>query len=296
MKKEIKVVISSDNVVVEFNPNDTSDKNKSRNEQPTGRLKHSSRYWYDRFGHPHLLEPGEPMPASFIKHSQLQQPRQLRSTRTRSLLLIPAMKSLKGKDTVIQNGISITTGKVNMHALEAACRTMAENMKAMHRKPVSDEFRDKLYEALAAFYHRHRSLGTASREFLYGDVICIERFKREFGIVFSDRDVDAFLNGVMPIPELLSKYVRELRPGEKKITTYSQYALALNTLTSLLCLFPPNVRTREDIERAKALHVQFNIRFDIDMSEEDFLAIIYRHGTPRHFLKKHATTEATKGE
>lgn len=123
-----------------------------------------------------------------------------------------------------------------------------------------------------------------------------EWFKREFGIVFSARDVDGFLNGVMPIPELLSKYVRERHPGEKKITTYSQYALALNTLTSLLCLFPSNVRTREDIERAKALHVQFNIRFDIDMSEEDFLAIIYRHGTPRYFLKKHATTEATKGE
>lgn len=297
MKKEIKVVISPDNVVVEFNPNDTSDKNKSRNEQPTGRLKHSSRYWYDRFGHPHLLEPGEPMSASFIKYEPgCGKILEVSINKDPIPSPDPRDESIRGKDTVIQNSISITTGKVNMHALEAACRTMAESMKVMHRKPVSDEFRDKLYEALAAFYHRHHSLGNASREFLYGDIICIERFKREFGIVFSDKDVDAFLNGVMPIPELLSKYVRELRPGEKKITTYSQYALALNTLTSLLCLFPPNVRTREDIERAKALHVQFNIRFDIDMSEEDFLAIIYRHGAPRHFLKKHATTEATKGE
>lgn len=277
--------------------NDSADKKESRNEQPTGRLRTPSRYWYDRFGHPHLLESGKPMHVNFIK-CEPGYGKYLDLSVDKGPIPSPDPRdeSVRGKDTVIQNGISITTGKVNMHALEAACRTMAESMKVMHRKPVSDEFRDKLYEALAAFYHRHHSLGNASREFLYGDIICIERFKREFGIVFSDKDVDAFLNGVMPIPELLSKYVRELRPGEKKITTYSQYALALNTLTSLLCLFPPNVRTREDIERAKALHVQFNIRFDIDMSEEDFLAIIYRHGTPRHFLKKHATTEATKGE
>ncbi|BEH89807.1 hypothetical protein [Klebsiella phage phiKp_32] len=277
--------------------NDSADKKESRNEQPTGRLRTPSRYWYDRFGHPHLLESGKPMHVNFIK-CEPGYGKYLDLSVNKGPIPSPDPRdeSVRGKDTVIQNGISITTGKVNMHALEAACRTMAENMKAMHRKPVSDEFRDKLYEALAAFYHRHHSLGNASREFLYGDVICIERFKREFGIVFSDKDVDAFLNGVMPIPELLSKYVRELRPGEKKITTYSQYALALNTITSLLCLFPSNVRTREDIERAKALHVQFNIRFDIDMSEEDFLAIIYRHGAPRHFLKKHATTEATKGE
>lgn len=273
------------------------DKKESRNEQSTGRLKHSSRYWYDRFGVGHEIPPNKPMEAGSVKlnevYGMICQP-----SSNGEPIPSPDLRdeSVRGKDIVVQNSVSITTGKVNMHALEAACRTMAENMKVMHRKPVSDEFRDKLYEALAAFYHRHHSLGNASREFLYGDVICIERFKREFGIVFSDKDVDAFLNGVMPIPELLSKYVRELRPGEKKITTYSQYALALNTLTSLLCLFPPNVRTREDIERAKALHVQFNIRFDIDMSEEDFLAIIYRRGAPRHFLKKYATTEATKGK
>lgn len=255
------------------------------------------RFWYDKFGVGHEIPPNKPMEAGSVKRNDgcvmAYQPYGNRGSVPSP---DPRDESVRSKDTVIQNSISITTGKVNMHALEAACRTMAENMKVMHRKPVSDEFRDKLYEALAAFYHRHHSLGNASREFLYGDIICIERFEREFGIVFSAKDVDAFLNGVMPIPELLSKYVRELRPGEKKITTYSQYALALNTLTSLLCLFPPNVRTREDVERAKALHVQFNIRFDIDMSEEDFLAIIYRHGTPRHFLKKHATTEATKGE
>jgi hypothetical protein len=273
------------------------DKKESRNEQSTGRLKHSSRYWYDRFGVGHEIPPNKPMEAGSVKlnevYGMICQP-----SSNGEPIPSPDLRdeSVRGKDIVVQNSVSITTGKVNMHALEAACRTMAENMKVMHRKPVSDEFRDKLYEALAAFYHRHHSLGAASREFLYGDVICIERFKREFGIVFSAKDVDAFLNGVMPIPELLSKYVRERHPGEKKITTYSQYALALNTLTSLLCLFPPNVRTREDIERAKALHVQFNIRFDIDMTEEDFLAIIYRHGAPRHFLKKHATTEATKGE
>lgn len=277
--------------------NGSPDKKESRNEQPTGRLRTPSRYWYDRFGHPHLLESGGPMHVNSIK-CEPARGKILEVSVNKDPIPSPDPRdeSVRSKDTVIQNSISITTGKVNMHALEAACRTMAESMKVMHRKPVSDEFRNKLYEALAAFYHRHHSLGNASREFLYGDVICIERFKREFGIVFSAKDVDAFLNGVMPIPELLSKYVRKLHPGEKKIATYSQYALALNTLTSLLCLFPPNVRTREDIERAKALHVQFNIRFDIDMSEEDFLAIIYRHGTPRYFLKKHATTEATKGE
>lgn len=255
------------------------------------------RFWYDKFGVSHEIPPNKPMEAGSVKRNEVYgmvcQP-----SSNGEPIPSPDLRdeSVRGKDIVVQNGVSITTGKVNMHALEAACRTMAESMKVMHRKPVSDEFRDKLYEALAAFYHRHHSLGTASREFLYGDVICIERFEREFGIVFSARDVDAFLNGVMTIPVLLGKYVRERHPGEKKITTYSQYALALNTLTSLLCLFPSNVRTREDIERAKALHVQFNIRFDIDMPEEDFLAIIYRHGTPRHFLKKHATTEATKGE
>lgn len=255
------------------------------------------RFWYDKFGVSHEIPPNEPMEAGSVKRNEgCVMAYQPYGNRGPVPSPDPRDESVRSKDTVIQNSISITTGKVNMHALEAACRTMAESMKVMHRKPVSDEFRDKLYEALAAFYHRHHSLGNASREFLYGDVICIERFKREFGIVFSARDVDAFLNGVMTIPVLLGKYVRERHPGEKKITTYSQYALALNTLTSLLCLFPSNVRTREDIERAKALHVQFNIRFDIDMSEEDFLAIIYRHGTPRHFLKKHATTEATKGE
>lgn len=209
----------------------------------------------------------------------------------------PRDESVRGKDTVIQKGMSITTGKVNIKALDEACRAMAENMISVHRKPVFNEFRDKVYEELTSAYLNHGALrGTASREFLCGDVICIERFKHKFGIVFSVEDMNLFLDGRMTASELFSKYVPYPYSGEKKITTYSQYALALNTLTSLLILFPSNVRTREDIERAKALRVQFNIRFDIDISEEDFLAIIYRHGTPRYFLKKHATTEATKGE
>lgn len=298
MKKEIKIAISSDNVVVEFNPNDTSDKNKSRNEQPTGRLKRSSRYWYDRFGHPHLLESGEPMPASFIKCEP-------GSGKTSEALIdngpIPSPDHLDftatGKDTVIQNNVSITTGKVNMHALEAACRTMAENMKVMHRKPVSDELRDKLYDALAAAYLRHRHLrGTASREFLYGDVICIEQFKREFGIVFSAKDVDAFLNGVITIPELLSKYVRRPYPGEKKIKTRPEYDLCLSLLVSLLSLFNLNRMDRESVERAKRLGEQLNVRFDINITEGDFLDILYRRAAPSHVLKKYATAEAIKGK
>lgn len=256
------------------------------------------RYWYDKFGVGHEIPPNKPMEAGSVKrngsYGAVSQPS---SNGGPIPSPDPRDETVKGKDIVIQNNVSISPGKVNIKALEAACRTMAEIMKHMHPKPVFNEFRDKVYEALASAYLNHDTLrGTTSREFLYGDVLWIERFKCKFGIVFSIEDMNLFLDGRITASELFSKYVPYPYSGEKKITTYGQYALALNTLTSLLCLFPPNVRTREDIERAKALHVQFNIRFDIDMSEEDFLAIIYRHGTPRHFLKKHATTEATKGE
>lgn len=158
------------------------------------------------------------------------------------------------------------------------------------KKDVNSETYQLIELHLKGMRHDHISVKPVTWEDIGG---VIKVFKDMYSIEFYYKDLNRFFSGAITAEELLLLYVKL---PEKKIATYSQYALALNTLTSLLILFPSNVRTREDIERAKALHVQFNIRFDIDMSEEDFLAIIYRHGTPSHFLKKHATTEATKGK
>lgn len=174
---------------------------------------------------------------------------------------------------------------------------MAESMKTMHRKVFSEELYDKIADALASAYLRHRHLrGTASREFLYGDIICIEQFKREFEIIFSIEDVNLFLNGVITIPELLCKYVRRPYLGEKKIKTRTEYDLCLSLLVSLLSLFNLNRMDRESVERAKRLGEQLNVRFDVNITEGDFLDILYRRAAPSHVLKKYATAEATKGE
>lgn len=174
---------------------------------------------------------------------------------------------------------------------------MAESITAMRPKSVFNEFRDKVYEALASAYLNHETLrGTTSREFLYGDILCIERFKREFGIIFSIEDMNLFLNGRIAISELFGKYVSYPYPGEKKIKRRAEYDLCLSLLVSLLSLFNLNRMDRESVERAKRLGEELNVRFDINITEGDFLDILYRRAAPSHVLKKYATAEAIKGK
>lgn len=158
------------------------------------------------------------------------------------------------------------------------------------KKEVSSETYRLIELHLKGMRHDHISVKPVTWEDIGG---VIKVFKDMYFIEFYYKDLNRFFSGAITAEELLLLYVKL---PEKKITTRAQYDQALNILIVLLDLFTPNAMTREDVERAKVLHIQFNIRFDIDMSEEDFLAIIYRHGTPRCFLKKHATTEAAKGE
>lgn len=163
-------------------------------------------------------------------------------------------------------------------------------VRIAEKKDVNSETYQLIKLHLKGMRYDHISVKPVTWEDIGG---VIKTFKDMFFIEFSHKDLTRFFSGVITAEELLLLYVKL---PEKKITTRAQYDQALNILIVLLDLFTPNAMTREDVERAKVLHIQFNIRFDIDMSEEDFLAIIYRHGTPRYFLKKHATTEATKGE
>lgn len=256
------------------------------------------RFWYDKFGVSHEIPPNKPMEAGSVKQNETYGLVYQSSINGGPIPSPnPRDESVRSKDIVIKNSISISAGKVNVNALEAACRTMPESMKGMHRKVVSEELYDRFADALGSAYLRHRHLrGTASREFLYGDIICIEQFKREFGNIFSIEDMNLFLNGVITIPELLCKYVRRPYPGEKKIKRRTEYDLCLSLLVSLLSLFNPNRMDRASVERAKRLGEELNVRFDINITEGDFLDILYRRAAPSHVLKKYATAEVIKGK
>lgn len=266
------------------------DKKESRNEQPTGRLKHSSRYWYDRFDRPHLLESGEPMSASFIK-CEPGYGKYLDLSVNKGPIPSPDPRdeSVRSKDTVIQNSVSISPGKVNIEVLEAACRTMAESMKAMHRKTISKECYDKLINELefifGEFTHVKERL---ARIHLYGELLSDEKFKQKYGVVFSADEWNAFLNAKLSSVELVEKYVKL---EEKKTLTRKEFDECLNALKAILQLVGPSGISRKDVESVEPLRDLLNGRFGLNISRHDFLNQIYRRQSSSSFLKHYAHVE-----
>ena len=76
------------------------------------------RFWYDKFGVSHEIPPNEPMEAGSVKRNEgCVMAYQPYGNRGPVPSPDPRDESVRSKDTVIQNSVSITTGKVNMHAL-----------------------------------------------------------------------------------------------------------------------------------------------------------------------------------
>lgn len=163
-------------------------------------------------------------------------------------------------------------------------------VRVVEKKEVNSETYQLIELHLKGMRYDHILVKPVTREYISG---VIKTFKDMFFIEFSYKDLARFFTGIITVEELLLLYVKL---PEKKIKMRSEYNLCLSLLVSLLSLFNPSRIDHESIERAKLLVEQLNIRFDINITEGDFLDIIYRRSAPSHILKKYATTEATKGE
>lgn len=227
------------------------------------------RFWYDKFGVSHEIPPNKPMEAGSVKRNE-------------GLVIVsqpsnnggpipspdPRDESVRSKDTVIQNSISITTEKVNMRALDAACRTMAESMKVMHRKTISKECYDKLINELEFIFAEFRNVKERlARIYLYGKLLNDEMFKQKYGVVFSADEWNAFLNAKLSSVELAEKYVKV---EEKKTLTRKEFDECLNALKAIMQLVGPNGVSRKDAESVEPLLDLLNTRFGLKITRHDF--------------------------